>query len=368
MSYFQQINQLKEQSGQAYMQNYWGQQQSLYGGNSGKFVENDAGKVVYTGRGNELPSLQQLWSQFQKGASSRGLKANYLTFKNNYDMMKKVQDSQYLGHLQNAEMRGIPLDKIHDALQEDPKLRNKLITAAGDGSAEGNQFISHYNPERDTSIGDMIKDKGWLAAPLLFGGKAAYDFGMSPTKEAKTIYDASKSKSQKLLDEAKKKRDTAKGKEARAKKPETKAQHAKDVKTHAKDVKKYKTQISKIKQPPTRWSARKWFKPGGGGMGGYGDIAAYVAPGLLETGLKKAGVKDKEAEIAGDVAGTAGGGYLLTRGILGLIQNKANPAAWMQVAGGLSSLYGVGKEYATGLFSGDEPDAEVPESQTPTVY
>ena len=284
-------------------------------------------------------------------------------------MMKKVQDNQYLGHLQNAELRGIPLDKIHDALQENPKLRNKLITAAGDGSPEGNQFISHYNPERETSISDMIGEKSWLAAPLLFGGKAAYDFAMSPTKEAKDIYEASKSKSQKLLDDAKKKLADSEKKQKRARTDKSKKKHTKDIATHKKAVTKYTNQISKIKEPPTRWSARKWFKPGGGKMGGYGDIAAYVAPGIVETALKKVGVKDKEAEIAGDVTGVGTGGYLLTRGILGLIRSKGlSPAAWMQTAGGAQQLYGAGKEYATGLFSGDEPDAEVPESQTPTVY
>jgi len=289
------LRQLKEAASQNYIQKYWESKIPTYSFNSGGFnFDDDSSKAFYNTRANKLPSLQQMWSEFRKGAQSRGLRADYLTFKNFYDQIKNNQNKQFLSQLQTAELQGIPLDKIHDVLRENPDLRQDLINATADGSDESNTFLAHYFPKKEKSLAGVIADNPELIA----GGAIAAGYGIDYARTApgQVEYDEKLKKSQQIRDEAK------------AKLENTKAKKKTTIDGYKKNLKTAETNLENLKKDAPKARYKNWInKTGGKGMGAGGSTLAFMAPTIVESGAEMAGVKKKDAELMGDVTSGIGG-------------------------------------------------------------
>ncbi len=306
------LRQLKEAASQNYIQKYWESKIPTYSFNSGGFnFDDDSSKAFYNTRANKLPSLQQMWSEFRKGAQSRGLRADYLTFKNFYDQIKNNQNKQFLSQLQTAELQGIPLDKIHDVLRENPDLRQDLINATADGSDESNTFLAHYFPKKEKSLTGVIADNPELIA----GGAIAAGYGIDYARTApgQVEYDEKLKKSEEIRDEAKKKYEDHKGDKRKAK--------GKSLKT---DWTKAQDSVDDLKKNAPKPRYKNWInKTGGKGMGAGGSTLAFMAPTIVESGAKMAGVKKKDAELMGDVTSGIGGAAIAGNLIRSLMAGTA---------------------------------------------
>jgi len=338
------LRQLKEAASQNYIQKYWESKIPTYSFNSGGFnFDEDSSKAFYNTRANKLPSLQQMWSEFRKGAQSRGLRADYLTFKNFYDQIKNNQNKQFLSQLQTAELQGIPLDKIHDVLRENPDLRQDLINATADGSDESNTFLAQYFPKKEKSLAGTIADN----PELLAGGTIAAGFGIDYARTAPGLeeYNEKVKKSDKIKADAKSKYDKYIDKNHPTDKSGKKISKTKTVKgkrvsnpaykkfTDSKGYKAQTTQyknsikssqdiIKDLKKPEARY--KNWLKKTGGkGMGFRGGSLAAMAPIIVESGANMAGVKKKDAELMGDVASGIGGAAIAGNLIKSLLAGTA---------------------------------------------
>ena len=332
------IRNIMAQAQQVYFNNYWKEKIPQYDENDGGFKwDSDNNKAVYNPRSNKLPSLEEMWTNYKNGAASRGVKADYLTFKKYYDRLKTKHNRDFLLDLQNAELTGISVDKIHDLLRENPELKQDLINATADGSDVSNQFKSHYFPPRESTFGEMI-DENVLPITLAgLGTAAAVDYAMGVP--GKTEYDEKLKKSQQIRDEAK------------AKLSKTKAKPGGDVyKGYVKDLKTAETNLENLKKdtPKARYTkVTDKFKTGTGRMPTVGYIGAGVAPTIVEEGLKKAGVTDESAAVAGDTASIMAGVGMLGMGLL-----RKDPFAAIQ---GVGQLYSGGSDMYKYMTTPEEP-------------
>ncbi len=331
------IRNIMAQAQQVYFNNYWKEKIPQYDENDGGFKwDSDNNKAVYNPRSNRLPQLETMWANYKNGAASRGVKADYLTFKKYYDRLKTKHNRDFLLDLQNAELTGISVDKLHDLLRENPGLKQDLINATADGSDVSNQFKSHYFPPKESTFGEMVDEN---ILPLSIAGistAAAVDYARGVPGQAD--YDEKIKKSDKIKADAKKKYDKYIDKNHPTDKNGKKISKTKTVKgkrvanpdytkfTNSKGYKAQTTQyknsikssqdiIKDLKKPEARYkTVTNKFK--GAGPSTLGYAAAGFAPTIVEEGLKKAGVADDSAAMAGDATDIMSGLGLLGMGIL----------------------------------------------------
>ena len=133
------FSKLKQQALAKYDQQYWGNIASTYTNMGGRIVwDNNTGKASYNSPNVPLPSLPEMWGQYQRGAKSRGAVADFMTFKKYYEQLKAVKNQQLIGSLQQAQISGIPMDKIHDAISENPGFRDEIVKTISN-TADENQ-------------------------------------------------------------------------------------------------------------------------------------------------------------------------------------------------------------------------------------
>ena len=364
MSLMSNIENLKLQASQDYLQKFWSSKIPIYTPDDGGFFfDNDSSKAYYNFRQNKLPNLMEMWSSYRKGAESRGLKADYLTFKNFYDQVKTAQNTQFLSHLQNAEVKGISLDKIHDVLRENPDLKQDLINATADGSDISNQYRAQYFPPKQKTIGGVIADNPLLIPGAATAGAFAYDYATGVPGQAD--YDADLKKSSKIKRDANKKFKTF-VKDNEPINPKTKKPYKSGSKTYDKFLAsdKYKEAVdnrnaslkaAKDLKPTTAPQARyknlvsKFGKKPSFG----GNILAASAPTLVQEGAKALGVKDADAEFVGDLtAGGVGAGMLANLARMYAAGSAGGPAgiagttllALMMLARPASKMMGLGSK------------------------
>ena len=365
------FQELKNQQTNAYMQEYFNSKLPVYTPNSGGFswdAENN--KAIYNERNNALPPLNQMWQDFAKGARSRGVKADYVTFKKYYDSLKQNQNSQFLNHLSNAEANKIPLDKIHEVLRENPHLRNKLITATADGGENSTIFRERYNPTSHRSWGQFMEDNPWLIPASVIGATAGseYLFGKPGMEDYnKTIKESDKIKA-KAEEKYNKYLDKNHPKDKNGKKiPKTKVINGKrvpnpeykkftDSQGYKSQTTKYKNSITKAKdmvadldEPKSRF--QKITSKKGGRYSTTAHVVGGFTPALVEWGAEDLlGLDPEDARLAGDVAGVGVGGGYMYSGIKDIMSGRVRSGLIKTIIGAATggpagyNLFGGGDE------------------------
>tara|TARA_Y100000593_G_C4302614_1_gene334152 strand:- start:512 stop:1654 length:1143 start_codon:yes stop_codon:yes gene_type:complete len=344
---YSQVQKLKEQASAEFMQQYFGEKIPQHLKSAGGFGWNqDDSKAYYQRDLNRLPALNDMWGNYLRAAKSRGVKADYMTFKKMYDEVKKVKQTQFLTHLQNAEARGIPLDKIHDVLRENPDLQQELLNATADGSDVSNQYRAQYNPAPEKSLAQMMADNPATVGLGMVGTAAGADFLFR--KPDMTEYNKSLSESEKIKAKANENYSKWEAKNRPMKKDGTfYAKSSKQYKDWAKQKKvknyidKHNVKIAdaekmvgdKPKSRYEKWKSKTSSKPGGGF--GYQTLL-YTAPWLAESGADLLGLDEESAQTVGDVVGLGTGSALMRTAY----QIAKNAPGWGKLAALLPLFFG----------------------------
>ena len=149
---------LKEQALQKYDKQYWGNVASTYSNMGGRIIwDKDTGTASYNAPNIPLPSLPEMWGQYQKGAKSRGAVADFMTFKKYYEQLKAIKNQQVISSLQQAQVSGIPLDKIHDAIRTNPGFRDEIVKTISN-TVDPNQraALSAFVPPLEKTFGQVL--------------------------------------------------------------------------------------------------------------------------------------------------------------------------------------------------------------------
>ena len=149
---------LKEQALAKYDKQYWSNIAGTYTQMGGRINwDSDTGTASYSKPNIPLPSLPAMWSQYQKGAKSRGAVPDFMTFKKYYDQLKTIKNQQMVSSLQQAQLSGIPLNKIHDAIRTNPGFRDELVkTIANTADENQRAALSQFVPPIEKSLGEEM--------------------------------------------------------------------------------------------------------------------------------------------------------------------------------------------------------------------
>ena len=172
---------LKQQALDVYDKQYWQDVASTYTDMGGEITyDQNTGFAEYNQPSRPLPSLPEMWGRYQKGAKSRGANPDFMTFKKYYNDLKAIKKQQVLTSLQQAQMQGIPLDKIHKAVRNNPGFRDEIIkTISTTQDPDVRASLAQYVPPIEKSFGQAIKDNQALLGGLAVGGAIAGNYAMT---------------------------------------------------------------------------------------------------------------------------------------------------------------------------------------------
>ncbi len=167
---------LKEQALAKYDKQYWSNIAGTYTQMGGRINwDSDTGTASYSKPTIPLPSLPAMWSQYQKGAKSRGAVPDFMTFKKYYDQLKTIKNQQMISSLQHAQLSGIPLNKIHDAIRTNPGFRDELVkTIANTADENQRAALSQFVPPIEKSLGEVFGPR--TITGLTAAGLAGYGY------------------------------------------------------------------------------------------------------------------------------------------------------------------------------------------------
>ena len=322
------FNKIKQQALAKYDREYWGNVSSTYTNMGGRIVwDSQSGSASYNAPNIPLPSLPEMWGQYQKGAKSRGAVPDFMTFKKYYDQLKVIKNKQLIGSLQQAQLSGIPLNKIHDAIRTNPGFRDELVKTIS-STADENQraALSQFVPPIEKTWGQVFTP-GTMTG-LTAAGLAGYGFsqglvddtaeglrqrqtaGNFAQRERLKNYIANNPRPKAPIESNYK---TANGNWK--KKGNTKAKYTKDQAAYQKKLSEWKANrpYSKVDPQTTRWSkfSQKMGGPKSTQASFLKGAAAMYAPeaiGMLarSTGLNEQDTKRLQAAVATGTAGMYG--------------------------------------------------------------
>jgi hypothetical protein len=249
-----------------YFNDYWGSSVNAYGNYDGRILwDGSTGDAVYSQPTQALPNLAAMWSQYAKGAKSRGIKPDFIQFKSYYDTLKAKRKSDFIGQLKGAELRGIPVDKIQDMLRKNPGLTDDLVKAINETGDENLKAeLGAFVPQQEKTLEQVMNESsGMMGAALMAGGAgAAYAFGKDQTaiKESKKLLADAKSKYSKGVADMDAEAKQWKKDNPRPKKPTGKEPQEKRFKTKAnynKAKAKYDAEQLKYKNDIKQWNEDK---------------------------------------------------------------------------------------------------------------
>jgi len=111
-----------------YFNDYWGNSVNAYGNYDGRIVwDSSSNSANWNKPSSSMPNLSAMWSQYAKGARSRGIQPDFVTFKKYYDTLNASRKMNFTKELDSAALRGVPVEKIQDMLRKNPGLRDDLI-------------------------------------------------------------------------------------------------------------------------------------------------------------------------------------------------------------------------------------------------
>lgn len=179
---FDVFQQRKAKQTEMYNQKYWNAAFSGYTNIRGRINwDADNNNISYNQPTKSLPTLNAMWSDYLAGAKSRGVKVDFLTFKQRYDALKLEKQKGLVSTLTEAKLQGIPIDKIHELLRNEAGLSSELIkTIANSPDENVRAALSEYIPPQQTSLSQSVKDNPALIGGALIGGTAAAGYALAP--------------------------------------------------------------------------------------------------------------------------------------------------------------------------------------------
>ena len=179
---FQVLQQRKAKISQGYNEKYWNSAFSGYTNVRGR-INWDAknNNISYSEPTKSLPTLNAMWGDYLNGAKSRGVKADFLTFKKMYDGLKLEKQRGLVSTLSQAKLSGIPLNKIHELMRNEPGLSSELIKTIANSTDENvRAALSEYVAPQQTSLGQTVRNNPGLIGAGVLGGTAAAGYALAP--------------------------------------------------------------------------------------------------------------------------------------------------------------------------------------------
>ena len=237
-----------------YFNDYWGNAVNAYGNYDGRILwDASSNSANWSQPSSPLPNLSAMWSQYSKGARSRGIEPDFMTFKKYYDTLNVTRKAKFTDALNSASLSGIPVEKIQDMLRKNPGLKDdliKTINATPDENQKAN--LASYLPEQQKTAQQVLQEsQGLFGGALIAGGMgAAYAFSPDAKRQdaaKKALTEANKKYRQGIKDintemsdwdkKNPKPKPEGRSKDSKGKvRPGTKAQEAK----YKKDLAKWK--------------------------------------------------------------------------------------------------------------------------------
>lgn len=148
------FKQRSQKLSQMYNKNYWNTAFSGYTNVNGRINwDSSTNNISYNQPTKALPTLNAMWSDYLKGAQSRGIKADFLTFKKMYDVLKLEKQKGLANTLTQAKISGVPMDKLHELLRKEPGLRSELVkTIATSNDPAIREALAEYVPPPEQSM------------------------------------------------------------------------------------------------------------------------------------------------------------------------------------------------------------------------
>ena len=320
--------QLKQKTTNNYNSDYWNSKYSSFVDNASQLQVDAQGNVGYLPSNTEVPSLTQAWSQYLKGAQSRGVKPDFLTFKQQYDALKQERTGVFVKNLETAKLMGANMNSIHELVRDNPELGKEIVEAMKNSpDMDTRAFIQEFYPGREMTLASVAQDypgtTALVGAGLGLG--AAYAFGTDPAmiaEAAKGLSEAEKAITRKTPPSYKTGKNVQKqwmdknpktGKYTASKAGKIRYEKVLSDYNSSQDVlKKAKAKFDVAgKTRAGRW-ASGWKQPRGGlGAGiGRGTIMA-ASPFLVESAARKVGLDASTARKLGAAAGVGTSVYYL---------------------------------------------------------
>ena len=148
---------------------YWQEKIDDVKGNIGSF---DLENKTITGPQNKLLDASTMWNQYLKAAQSRGVKPDYTTWKQNYNLLVKQDNQQFLNTLDSAMASGMKIKDIQKAIVNDVSMKDRLmnvITQAED--LESKQRAAAYLKKPKKTIFERMLENPLTTAA---GGYGVY--------------------------------------------------------------------------------------------------------------------------------------------------------------------------------------------------
>jgi len=294
------FNKIKQQALAKYDKQYWGNVHSTYSSMGGRINwDKNTGTASYNAPNIPLPSLPEMWGQYQKGAKSRGAVADFMTFKTYYDQLKQVKRQQLVNSLTQAQLSGIPMDKIHDAIDNHPGLRDELLKTLS-STADENQraALSSFVPPLEKTWGQTLTPTTLAALGATGMGLYGFSQGMiddTPEGIADRTRRAQFAQRQKLKDYISNNPRPIKGEGTGIRKNESQA-------AYKKRLDKWKAGRPKptVDQKITRGESwkRRFSKTGTTQSSWLKGAGATFAPSAVGMLAEKAGLSDADASSA----------------------------------------------------------------------
>ena len=148
---------------------YWQEKIDDVKGNIGSF---DLENKTISGPQSKLLDASSMWNQYLKAAQSRGVKPDYTTWKQNYNLLVKQDNQQFLNTLDSAMASGMKIKDIQKAIVNDVSMKDRLmnvITQAED--LESKQRAAAYLKKPKKTIFERMLENPLTTAA---GGYGAY--------------------------------------------------------------------------------------------------------------------------------------------------------------------------------------------------
>ena len=353
---------LKKKAGDKYNNDYLSGVASTYGNMGGRInFDQDTGKTSYNGASRPLPSLPSMWNDYSNGAKARGAVPDFLTFKKYYGELKELKNQQIIKSLQKAQLEGIGMDKIHDAIKLNPGFRDEIVQAISNTTDENMRAnLASYVPPIEKSFGQLMTPgtilglgATGLAASNYLGSEVLDDADNISRRQRVSNIGAAKEYIKNNPKPISPKESDFKTTDKNGKsryKPNGKANFATSQADYKTKLDAWKSNVAKgatVNQNVTRSSKiSKWANKKG--IGGFGSTALAFAPSIVGVAGSSLGLNEKDnLKLQGTVAAAASAGLTTQVGVSAFKAIKAAPKGGAMTA--LSKL-GIGGKIATALF------------------
>ncbi len=167
------------------------------------------GNVDYTGS-SSFPTLEESWNVYRTEAQKRMVKADYVTFKQQYDQINEVRNQKSVKDMFTATSAGVSSKSMRNLASKNPEFHKHILNISATNPELAMQ-LSEFLPQKKFSQQFDENPMAFLGAggAALGGGIAAYNFlntGVDPAGAAKSAIGGYKNQLSRASTELKKAR------------------------------------------------------------------------------------------------------------------------------------------------------------------